>query len=71
MSKPHKCPVCDGIGGVPVGYYNRHPHCDWYSTSTGLESCRTCDGFGIVWEPTNFCKPEDFQDKPCTEQTNT
>lgn len=46
---PHRCPVCNGTGLVPLGYYQTEP----YITTTGIsnESCRTCSGSGIVWPP--------------------
>jgi hypothetical protein len=34
--KPHKCPVCDGIGGTKV-------------SGTIDEECHACEGKGIVW----------------------
>lgn len=50
---PHKCPVCDGRGNVPAGFYNIDP----YPQATGgagnitLEGmCRTCNGAGVLWE---------------------
>lgn len=39
--KPHTCPVCDGCGEVPDGFYRR--------SYTGDIKCRSCEGKGIVW----------------------
>lgn len=45
---PHRCPVCDGVGMKPPGFYDLLP-CS--TTSASPEQCRTCYGRGIVWEP--------------------
>lgn len=34
--KPHKCPICDGLGG-------------FYVSGTMDEQCHSCNGKGIVW----------------------
>lgn len=34
--KPHKCPLCDGLGGTKI-------------SGTIDEYCNVCDGKGIVW----------------------
>lgn len=45
--KPYKCPVCDGHGIVPGGFYYST---DGFSVSTAVtEPCRACGGTGIVW----------------------
>jgi len=46
MSVPHKCPVCNGRGKVPADFYNK-----WIdgSAHAGEETCRTCQGTGLVW----------------------
>lgn len=41
---PHRCPVCDGIGFVPSGFYSP---CG--TTSFSAEQCKTCNGSGVVW----------------------
>lgn len=49
--KLHKCPVCEGRGLVPMGFY--YPPDMTYTTSTeGSEKCRSCNGKGIIkqWE---------------------
>jgi len=44
---PHKCPVCNGRGCVPSGFYTYN---NYHSTTALLtEMCRTCNGKGIVW----------------------
>lgn len=46
--EPYKCPVCNGKGFVPTGFYNSLS--DYYiSTSTAGEKCRSCNGTGITW----------------------
>lgn len=45
--KPYKCPVCEGRGIVPGGFY---ASIGPYSTSTSVtEPCRACEGTGIIW----------------------
>ena len=44
---PHKCPVCEGRGNVPGGFYGG---CGLYGCSTSsMERCRQCKGTGIIW----------------------
>ena len=43
---PHKCPICDGTGTVPNGFYNKFSSC---STTITPEQCRSCSGSGILW----------------------
>ncbi len=43
---PHVCPVCDGRGVVPQGFYI----VGWSASLMGdTEQCRSCEGTGIVW----------------------
>jgi len=44
---PYKCPVCDGRGIVPGGFYISTSD-SWTSTGTS-ETCRQCGGTGIVY----------------------
>lgn len=49
-SEPQRCPVCDGRGTVPMGFYN-HTY-DGQSSSAAeppTEPCRGCSGTGVVW----------------------
>jgi hypothetical protein len=43
---PQKCPVCDGKGTIPIGFYS--------DIAVGGDmqepTCRTCKGDGIVWD---------------------
>ena len=45
--QPYKCPVCGGSGLVPNGYYNQTSGV-WSTTSTTPETCKSCNGTGIV-----------------------
>lgn len=44
---PHKCPVCDGRGFVPAGFYGTTTG-NWPTVSTAPETCRSCVN-GIIW----------------------
>lgn len=44
---PHKCPICNGRGIVPGGFYNSTS--DTWTSSTTSEPCRQCGGSGIIW----------------------
>ena len=48
MKTPHCCPVCNGNGLVPNGFYNQTSG-QWSTSSITPETCRSCDGTGIVW----------------------
>jgi hypothetical protein len=39
-----RCPVCEGRGNVPAGFYTRAAG----ASSTAPEVCQTCDGQGIL-----------------------
>ena len=42
---PHRCPVCNGVGKVPAGFYSMANAL----ASTEPEQCRACNGTGIMW----------------------
>ena len=44
--RPHICPVCEGRGTVPEGFYDDER---WRVTTAAPKTCRTCGGRGIVW----------------------
>lgn len=45
-----QCPVCNGVGHVPNGFYTSDGyHGQWTSSDLTPETCRTCAGWGIVW----------------------
>lgn len=46
--KPYKCPVCNGNGQVPGGFYLGTG--EELTSDTSFEECRSCVGKGIVWE---------------------
>jgi DnaJ-class molecular chaperone len=39
-----RCPVCEGRGNVPAGFYDRLV----VSTAANAEQCHTCDGRGML-----------------------
>jgi uncharacterized cupin superfamily protein len=45
---PYRCPVCGGNGKVPAGFYNQTGG-RWITSNAADETCRTCNGRGIVW----------------------
>jgi len=44
---PHRCPVCEGRGTVPHGFYSHEEM--GTDASTAPETCRTCNGQGVIW----------------------
>jgi len=42
---PHCCPICQGRGEVPPGFYIGSVF-----TRAISETCRTCQGTGVLWE---------------------
>ena len=49
-SVPYTCPICNGNGLVPNGFYTQVSG-QWGTTDATPEKCRTCNGIGIVWKP--------------------
>ena len=45
-AKPFVCPVCNGRGTMPDGFYDRLASS---TTDASPEMCRSCNGTGIVW----------------------
>lgn len=48
---PHCCPVCGGRKVVPSGFYSSVPGVPYSTTNVLPDTCQSCDGTGIVWEP--------------------
>jgi len=46
MSEVVKCPVCNGRGIVPQGFYMVPEGQNFSSSSTAPETCKTCGGKG-------------------------
>jgi DNA-directed RNA polymerase subunit RPC12/RpoP len=46
----YRCPVCDGKGLVPNGFYAAVGVNYWSSSSTTPETCRACGGTGLVFD---------------------
>ncbi|MBD3627629.1 hypothetical protein [Cyclobacterium sp.] len=44
----HRCPVCNGNGLVPNGFYHQTTG-EWSTSSIEPEMCQSCNGSGIVW----------------------
>ncbi len=44
MMQPHKCPICEGRGNVPDGFYSGDPN-----PVFAPEECKACNGTGILW----------------------
>lgn len=51
MMTPHRCPVCNGTGLVPNGFYAVIGVDTYSDISTAGITCRSCNGSGIVWPP--------------------
>lgn len=46
--KPFTCLVCIGRGFVSGGFYSSTGN-SWVTTTTAPETCRSCNGTGVVW----------------------
>ena len=46
FSRPCTCPVCDGRGVVPQGFYENWPLTT--VTNTAPDTCRSCGGQGVI-----------------------
>lgn len=44
---PYRCPICEGRGIVPGGFYTSIGQT--YSSNRTSEQCRQCFGTGIIW----------------------
>ena len=49
-SKPYCCPICNGKGIVPNGFYLGTSK-TWTTPNATPEKCKSCNGTGIVWKP--------------------
>ena len=47
-----KCPICNGVGNVSGGFYNRAGDCDTWVSNCTIEMCRTCHGKRIIVDDT-------------------
>lgn len=45
------CPVCQGHGIVPAGFYTHPAGQSGYATTTSPECCRRCRGLGTIPDP--------------------
>lgn len=46
---PHRCPICEGHGNVPGGWYTTLPGVNCFSSTAVSEPCRSCNSTGILW----------------------
>ena len=46
---PACCPVCSGKGRVPAGFYGAVGVNSWDVADLTSETCRSCNGTGVVW----------------------
>lgn len=45
---PHRCPVCEGRGNVPAGFYEDGGFSESMTAEPRREPCRSCIQ-GVVW----------------------
>ena len=45
------CPLCQGVGQVSGGYFNRAGDNNQWASATAMESCRICSGVGLLKRP--------------------
>ena len=57
-----KCPVCNGVGIVSGGYFNRAGDCNSWVAYDTTEDCRICEGKGIIDEVTGH-PPQKVEEK--------
>lgn len=47
---PNKCPICQGSGNVPGGFYDSTPgHVETWTSNRSIDKCKACYGSGIIW----------------------
>jgi hypothetical protein len=46
---PYCCPVCQGKGLVPMGFYTAIGQEHFSASDTAPERCRSCGGGGVLW----------------------
>jgi hypothetical protein len=47
---PYCCPICNGKGIVPQGFYSTGYDGGYLSNSTTPDTCKSCGGTGIIWK---------------------
>lgn len=53
-----KCPICNGTGYVPLGFYSGFPARTSSSTALMQEPCRSCTGRGYIESYSSY--PDSF-----------
>lgn len=51
MSEWQKCPVCNGVGQVSGGYFDRAGDYEFWTSGNATEVCRVCKGKRIIKKP--------------------
>lgn len=46
LTQPYKCPICEGKGIVPGGFY--HSVGPYSTSNLTTEQCRSCNGKGVI-----------------------
>lgn len=46
-----KCPICNGNGQVRGDFYNHPGDYPYWTTDHTMETCKTCEGKGIIIKP--------------------
>jgi len=46
-----KCPICNGVGQVSGGFYNRAGDCNTWVSGHATEMCQQCNGTGLIIKP--------------------
>jgi hypothetical protein len=44
QTRPYRCPVCEGRGHVPAGFYT-----GGWGAGTSPETCQSCQSSGVLW----------------------
>ena len=71
MTTAQRCPVCEGRGSVGVGFYAAQlgtglPRVVSEISGAFCESCRACNGVGVVWR--NLLVPQRSADAELTPE---
>jgi hypothetical protein len=74
MIAPHRCPVCEGRGTVSREFYEMPAtKLDFTTlpnqTTIERETCRSCNGMGIVWPPHAYLVSREIRPVPTIEDT--
>ena len=62
--RPYVCPVCEGRGTVPEGFYDGP-----FQEREGQEKCKSCDGTGVIMTEPPVVYPPAIC--PCPSETRS